>query len=143
MSDSSKRLTLDHLPRLSPRPAQASDHTGKQRGKMTAIAWARASHSGKGTVWLCRCACGLYEYRRPGTWASKPFPEDMCTVCQRAQGPNARQTAPVRFQQWLDGLRSLGLTDEEITQVQTSGTKVETRNKTAAEIREQIDRGQV
>lgn len=131
----------DSLPELSPRPDYAIDHTGKQRGKMTAIAWYRASNMGKGALWLCRCECGVFEYRRPGNWASKPHPDDMCDVCLRAKGPNSKVTAQARFQQWTDGLRSLGLTDEEIAQIQTLGTAVETRGKTADEIRRQIAKG--
>ncbi|MBD8577730.1 hypothetical protein IFU04_26180 [Pseudomonas syringae] len=73
---------------------------------------------------------------------TKPFPDDMCIVCEQEKGPNARQTAPRRFQQWIDGLRSLGLTDEEISRIKALKTKVETRGKTAAEIREQLARGQ-
>ena len=133
--------SIDSLPEIPPRPDYAIDHTGKQRGKMTAIAWYRSSTLGKGALWLCRCECGLFEYRRPGNWASRPHPEDMCDVCLRARGPNSKVTAQVRFQQWIDGLRSLGLTDEEIAQVTASGNAIETRGKTAAEIREQIAKG--
>lgn len=117
----------------------AADHSGKRRGKMTAIAWYRPSRSGKGTLWLCRCDCGLYEYRRPGTWATKLFPDDMCGACQH-QGPNARDTAPARLQKWIDGLRILGLTTEEIEQISAPGADVETRGKTLDEIREQLAR---
>lgn len=138
MSPSTTKLTLTHLPHLSPRPEHAADHTGKRRGQMTAIAWSRPSRSGKGTVWLCRCDCGLFEYRRPGTWASKPFPDDLCDTCQRAKGPNARDTFAVRLQCWIDGLRSLGLTDAEISRIQSMGMAVETKGKTALEIREQL-----
>lgn len=138
MTPSKTKLTLTHLPHLSPRPEHAADHTGKRRGQMTAIAWSRPSRSGKGTVWLCRCDCGLFEYRRPGTWANKPFPDDRCHVCQRPQGPNARNTAPVRLQRWIDGLRSLGLTEVEITRIQSLGMRVETKGKTVLEIREQL-----
>lgn len=114
-------VTLDRLPNLSPRPADASDHTGKRRGTMTAIAWCRPCPLRKGTVWLCRCDCGLYEYRRPGTWQTRQHPDDRCDVCLR--------------------LRDLGITDEEITQLQAPGMKVDTKGKTAAEIREQIAKG--
>ncbi|WP_156684364.1 hypothetical protein [Pseudomonas sp. Leaf127] len=137
MSDATTALTFDRLPNLSPRPENAADHTGKRRGRMTAIAWCRPSRSGKGTVWVCRCDCGLFEYRRPGTWASKPFPEDRCRTCLHT-GPNASDTAPVRLQRWVDGLRRLGLTEAEIVRVQALGTKVETRDKTATQIRAQI-----
>ncbi|MCO8161313.1 hypothetical protein NJC38_03990 [Pseudomonas sp. 21LCFQ010] len=105
---------------------------------MTAIAWYRRSHSGKATVWLCRCDCGLFEYRRPGTWVARPFPDDMCRACLRAKGPNARHTAPERLQRWCEELRSLGLTDVEIARIQAPGATVEARGKTAAEIREQL-----
>ncbi len=86
MSDATTALIFDRLPNLSPRPENAADHTGKRRGRMTAIAWCRPSRSGKGTVWVCRCDCGLFEYRRPGTWASKPFPEDRCRTCLHTGG---------------------------------------------------------
>lgn len=134
------RLTLDHLPRLPPRPAHATDHTGERRGKMTAIAWCRSSRSGKGTVWLCRCSCGRYEYRRPGRWQSRPFPDDQCDVCLHAQGPNARHTASARLQQWTDRLLKQGLTEREIEQIRAPGAGVETRGRTVTEIREQLAR---
>lgn len=139
MKQVSTRFTFDRLPQLSPRPMDAADHTGKRRGKMTAIAWYRPSRSGKGTLWLCRCDCGLYEYRRPGTWATKLFPDDMCGVCQH-KGPNARDTATARLQKWIDGLRSLGLTTEEIEQISAPGADVETKGKTLDEIRAQLAR---
>lgn len=131
-------ITLNHLPTLSPRPDNAADHTGKRRGTLTAIAWYRPSRSGKGTVWLCRCDCGLFEYRRPGTWANRPSPDDTCKACLRAKGPNARHTAPARLQRWADSLRSLGLTDAEIARIRAPGMMVETRGLTAIEIREQL-----
>ncbi|GAB7529707.1 hypothetical protein PS3A_21170 [Pseudomonas sp. 3A(2025)] len=136
-----KRVTFDHLPCLSPRPDHACDYTGKQRGKMTAIAWHRPGCSGKATSWLCRCECGRYEYRRPGTWESKTHPDDMCDVCLHARGPNARQTARQRLMQWAHDLRCQGLSDEEITRLQAPGMNVDTKGKTAAEIREQIEKG--
>ncbi|GAB7532842.1 hypothetical protein PS3A_52580 [Pseudomonas sp. 3A(2025)] len=136
-------VTLYHLPNLSPRPADASDHTGKRRGTMTAIAWCRPCPLRKGTVWLCRCDCGLYEYRRPGTWQARPHPDDRCDVCVRlrAERPNSLRTAQKRRLQWEQDLRDLGITDEEITQLQAPGMKVDTKGKTAAEIREQIAKG--
>ena len=132
------KKTIESLPELSPRPDHAIDHTGKRRGKMIAIAWYRASTLGKGTLWLCRCECGLFEYRRPGNWQSRPHPDDMCDTCLRAKGPISKVTAQARYRQWIEGLRDLGLTDDEITRITASGSKVETRGKTAAEIREQI-----
>ncbi len=94
MNPSNAHPGFDTLPSLSPRPAQATDYTGRQRGKMTAIAWYRASRSGKGTLWLCRCECGRYEYRRPGTWAARPHPEDRCEAWgQGAQRPADRAQA--------------------------------------------------
>lgn len=133
------KKAIDSLPDLSPRPLNAADHTGKRRGKMTAIAWYRASRSGKGTLWLCRCDCGLYEYRRPGTWGSKRFPDDQCHVCQqKGQGPNARDTAEVRLRQWMNDLLRLGLSDEEIDQIRAPDANVETRGRTLEQIREQL-----
>lgn len=141
MNQPGKRITFDHKPRISARPDHATDYTGKQRGKMTAIAWYRPSRSGKATVWLCRCESGRYEYRRPGTWESRPYPEDRCDVCLHAKGPNARQTARQRALQWEHDLRCLGLGDDEITRLQASGMNVDTKGKTLEEIREQIDKG--
>ncbi len=138
MNNSRTRTILTHLPHPPPRPENAADYTGKQRGKMTAIAWYRPSRSGKGTLWWCRCDCGVFEYRRPGTWESRPFPDDMCNSCLKAKGPNARHTAAERLQRWIDGLRSLGLNDADIARIRTSGTMVETKGKTATEIRQQM-----
>lgn len=133
-------VTIELLSDLAPRPTHAVDHTGKRRGTMTAVAWCRASRSGKGTVWICRCDCGHYEHRRPGTWASRPFPEDTCDVCQKAKGPNARKTAPERLRLWIDDLRSRGLNDQEIAQIQAPGMSVRTIGMSAAEIREQLEK---
>lgn len=130
--------TLKHLPQLSPRPTQAADHTGKRRGQMTAIAWARSSRSGKGTVWLCRCDCGLYEYRRPGTWGSRSCPEDMCAVCLQVKVLSGGPTTPQRRQAWADGLRAMGLSEAEIGRIQALGKQVQTRGCSLVEIREQL-----
>ena len=138
MNTTRSQTILTHLPHLSPRPENAADYTGKRRGKMTAIAWYRPSRSGKGTLWWCRCDCGVFEYRRPGTWESRPFPDDMCNSCLKAKGPNARHTAAERLQRWVDGLRSLGLNDADIARIRTSGTMVETKGKTVTEIRQQM-----
>ncbi|MBX8474848.1 hypothetical protein K5D38_08685 [Pseudomonas cichorii] len=138
MNNTRTPLPLNRLPHLSPRPENAADYTGKRRGKMTAIAWYRPSRSGKGTLWWCRCDCGVFEYRRPGTWESRPFPDDMCNSCLKTKGPNARHTAAERLQRWVDGLRSLGLNDADIARIRTSGTMVETKGKTATEIRQQM-----
>ncbi|MBX8608200.1 hypothetical protein K5D65_13430 [Pseudomonas cichorii] len=138
MNNTRTPLPLNRLPHLSPRPENAADYTGKRRGKMTAIAWYRPSRSGKGTLWWCRCDCGVFEYRRPGTWESRPFPDDMCNSCLKAKGPNARHTAAERLQHWVDGLRSLGLNNADIARIRTSGTMVETKGKTATEIRQQM-----
>lgn len=138
MNTTRSQTILNRLPHLSPRPENATDYTGKRRGKMTAIAWYRPSRSGKGTLWWCRCDCGVFEYRRPGTWESRPFPDDMCNSCLKAKGPNARYTAAERLQRWVDGLRSLGLNDADIARIRTSGTMVETKGKTVTEIRQQM-----
>ncbi|CAM3371237.1 hypothetical protein BZK31_18530 [Pseudomonas floridensis] len=134
------KITLHCLSQLQPRPGHATDHTGKRRGKLTAIAWCRSSRSGKGAVWVCRCDCGVFEYRRPGTWASKSSPDDMCDGCLRSKGPNARETAPVRLQRWVDSLRGIGLTEAEIGLIQAPGMMVETRGLSIEEIREQLAR---
>ncbi|MDY0916980.1 hypothetical protein [Pseudomonas viridiflava] len=132
------KITLHCLSQLQPRPEHATDHTGKRRGMLTAIAWCRSSRSGKSAVWVCRCDCGLFEYRRPGTWASRVSPDDMCDTCLRAKGPNARDTASERLQRWVDSLRDLGLTDAEIDLIQRPGMMVETRGRTLLEIRGQL-----
>ncbi|RMT81398.1 hypothetical protein ALP40_200077 [Pseudomonas viridiflava] len=132
------KITLHCLSQLQPRPEHATDHTGKRRGTLTAIAWCRSSRSGKGTVWVCRCDCGLFEYRRPGTWATRVSPDDMCDTCLRGKGPNARETAPERLNRWVDSLHDLGLNEAEIAHIQAPGMMVETRGRTLLEIREQL-----
>jgi len=133
-----KKITLHCLSQLQPRPEQATDHTGKRRGKLTAIAWCRSSGSGKGAVWVCRCDCGLFEHRRPGTWANRMSPDDMCDTCLRAKGPNARDTAIERRQRWAYSLLDLGLTYAEIALIQAPGMMVETRGRSLLEIRGQL-----
>ncbi|USW95372.1 hypothetical protein NHF39_00865 [Pseudomonas proteolytica] len=139
------RITLDHPPQTPLRPERATDYTGKKRGRMTAYAWHRPSLAGNGTWWICRCDCGLYEYRRPGTWASKPLPGDMCEVCLRSQemmsGPTSKQRTLERLASWIRRMRELGLSDLEITQLRAPGVDIDTAGKTAAEIRKQIANG--
>lgn len=140
-----KRITLDHPPSCPQRPVRATDYTGLRRGRMTAYAWHRASNSGNGTWWVCRCDCGLYEYRRPGTWMSRPLPSDMCEVCLRAKemmrGPNAKQNALERLAAWIQKMRAMGLSDLEITQLRAPGMNVDTAGKTLEEVRAEIAKG--
>lgn len=140
-----QKITLDYPPSSSPRPPQATDYTGLRRGRMTAYTWHRPSCSGKGTWWVCRCDCGLYEYRRPGTWASKPLPGDMCELCLRAKemfrGPNSRQQMPERLAAWIQKMRALGLSDLEIALIRAPGMNVDTAGRSLDEVREQLARG--
>lgn len=39
-------------------PKLARDITGKQFGRLTVVSYFGASPGGRGSVWLCRCACG-------------------------------------------------------------------------------------
>ena len=78
--------TMDTPPKCKTRPVSAKDYTGMRHGRMTAISWFRPSRNGGKTVWIARCDCGKYEFRRPARWASHPSPDDdpdRCEHCRR------------------------------------------------------------
>ena len=95
----SNNPTFDFPPvALMDRPSgtnPAPDYSGFRRGHMTAFRY----HSGGkgGSVWLCRCDCGKYEFRKVAKWASKAEHPDCCAVCQKTfqitHGHSMSQTA--------------------------------------------------
>lgn len=139
------RTTFGNLPRMPERPASAADYAGFRRGRMTACGWFRPSKSEGATLWICRCDCGAYELRRPGTWSSKPYPGDMCEICQRSEemlrGPSSRSRTLDRLATWIDRMRAVGLTDEEIIQLRAPGVNIDTKGRGVSEIRASLAAG--
>ena len=137
-----RRLTLEAPPYPRERPVQAVDYTGLRNGRMTAFAWQRPSNSGGRTVWVARCDCGRYEFRRPGSWAVHGNSNDMCEICEREAemlaGPSSKKLAPERLMKWVNKLRAIGLSDDEITLVRLGD--IETSGKSAAQIRADLAR---
>ena len=67
---------------LSEKPDNARDYSGFKRGFLTAFRYHGASNGKSGGLWLCRCDCGKYEFRRARRWVESPDAPDACTVCQ-------------------------------------------------------------
>jgi len=65
---------------LAKRPYSAIDYSGFRRGNLVAFRY-HGSHSKKGSIWLCKCDCGKYEFRVVGKWAKKDA-DDACIVCR-------------------------------------------------------------
>lgn len=141
--------TMETPPRCAPRPEDAADHTGIRHGWMTAMSWFRRSQGKKNkarnAVWVARCDCGRYEFRRPGNWLNHPSPEsdpDRCEYCRRTDvvknSGNSKDKMPIRLMAWVRSMRAVGLTDDEITQVRIAGV-IRTEGVTAEQIRAQLN----
>jgi hypothetical protein len=145
--------TIEIPPRCSPRPKDAVDHTGLRHGRMTAISWFRRSKGKKNkainAVWVARCDCGRYEFRRPGNWLNHPSPEidpDRCEYCRRIDTiknkGNSKDKMPNRLMAWIRSMRAIGLTDEEIVQIRKS-EGINTKGCTAEKIRASLNSGEL
>ena len=114
-------LTMDTPPKKRIMPDDADDFTGLRHGRMTAFQYFRASRKGKkkAVVWVARCDCGKYEFRRPGMWDKHQSPEtdpDRCEYCRRADtiGGNSKEKTDKRLSDWIRSMRMIGLSDDEI-----------------------------
>lgn len=137
-----RRVTMMAPPLRPPRPMSAVDYTGLRRGRVAAVFWFRQTADGEGSVWVVRCDCGAYEFRKkPGRWRKQPNPLDMCEICERERemlrGPSSKKRSGLRVLRWVEQMRRLGLSDHEITAVRMSGD-IETGHRSAAEIRRQL-----
>lgn len=135
-----RRVTLDAPPTPRLRPERATDYTGLRKGRMTAFAWHRASGGVGATVWVARCDCGRFEFRRPGKWAANGNPNDMCEVCEREaemlRGPSSRKRHPERLMKWAARLLRMGITEAELCVLRAGD--IPTHGRTTEEIRAAI-----
>ena len=137
-----RRLTMDMPPRCAALPALAFDFSGWRRGRMIAFRFFRLHRNGKSAIWVARCDCGRFEFRRPYKWLKHPNDLDMCEVCEREREvlSGYRFGSGERHQQrllvWVAHQRRLGLTDAEIAAVRRLDLTV--RGKSLEQIREEI-----
>lgn len=137
--------TMKLPPKRPQMPSDATDYAGLRHGHMTALFWfSPASKRRSGTIWVARCDCGNYELRRPGTWGNRPSPTDdpdRCEECRRTdvslRGGSSKSKAGDRVLKWAKDMMALGLTADEICQIRATDN-IETKDKTAAEIREAL-----
>lgn len=125
------KATMVAPPRAPVRPDHEIDYTGKRRGSVVCAFWFKKTRVGNGAVWVVRCDCGNYEFReRPGRWdISHQKPNDACEECvrkremlsryggQNRMGYTSHQTAGERTLRFIERLKSMGLTLEEITEI--------------------------
>lgn len=146
-SENHHPITMETPPKRRPLPTEANDYTGLRHGRMTAFQYFRPSRKNRAVraVWVARCDCGRYEFRRPGRWIKHPSPEfdpDRCEYCRRTDtivrngGKSADQTRPQRLMAWVRSMRCLGFSDEEITQIRNSD--IQTAGCTSDQIRAQL-----
>ena len=112
------------------RPAGATDYVGTRIGRMVACYYVTTkvlSRQRRRDVWVCRCDCGLYEFRCPSAWFRKGVSDDACEFCRRKsqmisgepQEPSrkSKKTMPERLMRWVNEMRALGLADSEICDI--------------------------
>lgn len=142
------RLTFDYPPRAAgSRPPLARDYTGLRCGRMVAGYFHREKENSGGrytSVWVCRCDCGRYEFRKPYKWAKGLKKSDMCEVCEREQEMlsgggfrKSKKTMPDRLMRWAGEMNALGLDDNEICAIRVAG--VDTHGRSIDEIRSDLN----
>lgn len=135
--DDYKVFARDFPGRQPDRPPGCKDFTGLRCGKLTALFFLKFKNPGKPrskAIWVCRCDCGKYELRIPCKWIRENNQNkfDECSVCRLktlalkgelnpfALGKNKQnhdQTRPARLMRWVDHMRSIGLSDNEICDI--------------------------
>lgn len=134
-----RRLTMDAPPRMPERPDWERNYTELRKGRLTALFWFKPRPNRKSSIWVVRCDCGRYEFRfKLCRWLRENCANDMCEICERElemqKGPKSNDRRVERLLDWIEKMRRLGLTDDEITIVHAVG-KVQTIDKTGDEIR--------
>lgn len=137
--------TMGTPPKVPERPEGIRDYTGMRHDRMTALWYQFQANSGK-SVWLCRCDCGFYEYRKPAIWLRDRERDrpDCCDICRMRDGsiqPKRERSAathPERLMAWIKRMQELGLTDEEITDIHTLGNGLQTKDRSLDEIRAEL-----
>lgn len=98
-----------------------AEFQGQQRGRITALRfW---GYSGKGeAVFLVRCDCGRYAFRKIIKWVSKGQHPDKCGVCEKTGSLSlcnkSRDRTGLRRAAWLASLREEGLTEEQCSLIE-------------------------
>jgi len=121
---------------------------------MTALWFYKQQDKPRGkSIWVCRCDCGKYEFRKPCKWlrAKNQLPSkepDKCEICKirdrNRQGINTLAstrtavTRPDRLMKWVNKMRGLGLSDMEIADIRRLDI-ISTEGKTVKEIREELN----
>ena len=131
------------------RPAGANDYTGARSGRMQACYYVKTkelSGSRFRDVWVCRCDCGLFEFRSPSRWTRKGITDDACEPCRRkaemisAGRPdtagNSKKTMPERLMRWVSQMRGMGFSDDEICAIRR--LDITTNGMSSSEIRAAI-----
>ncbi|RUR43375.1 hypothetical protein [Vreelandella populi] len=133
------RLTMDTPPLRPKPPARYKNFEGCRSGRLVAIFWWKKTRSGQASVWLVKCDCGRYEFRRQlSRWLKKVDSNEMCEVCERekemlSQQKSSRKTSGERTLNWAHKLKALGLTDKEISHVRK--LEIDTKGLSAEQIR--------
>lgn len=89
---------------------------GQRRGRITALHfW---GYSGKGkVVFLVRCDCGRYAFRKIVKWASNADHSDNCGVCEKVGGLShrnrSRERSGLRRAVWIASMLEAGITAEQ------------------------------
>ena len=141
------RLTFDYPPRAgNDRPELARDYTGLRCGRMIACYFHREqqkSGSRNISIWVCRCDCGRYEFRKPYRWAKGIKKSDMCEVCEREQEMllgggfrKSKKTMPERLMRWVGKMKALGLDEDQICAIRMA--EIETHGRSIDEIRSDL-----
>lgn len=132
-----RRLTMETPPKRPQAPENARDHAGIRNGRMTAQFFLRQTANGQSSWWVVKCDCGKYELRKKlGKWTSKHDGNDMCEICEREaemlSGLIPRKSKAKmgeRLFKWIDSMRALGLTDEEIVAIRQGDITTKGKDK--------------
>ncbi|HAO01687.1 MAG: hypothetical protein Tp170SUR00d2C46354221_38 [Prokaryotic dsDNA virus sp.] len=139
-----RRITLENPPPKPKMPATAKDYAGMRNGRMTAFFWFRESPSKTSSIWVVKCDCGRYEFRKKiGRWI-KGYKDgnDMCEICERERemltGRTSKENEGKRRLRFIEKMRTKGLQDNDIERLMRLGVGLETA-KTKSEILDAID----
>ncbi|MDP2128160.1 MAG: hypothetical protein Q8K97_12370 [Pseudohongiella sp.] len=139
-----RRLTLEFPPRRPPTPESARDYSGRKMGRLTAMFWFCRSKCGESSVWVVRCDCGRYEFRKKlARWLNRGQQNAMCEVCEREleiinkDKGRSRATSGERTLKWIKAMQRLGLSDDEIMAIRAKNN-ITTTNKTLSDIRREL-----
>lgn len=135
-----RRITLE-MPPLRPKtPVRFKNYEGVRSGRLTGVFWWKKTRSGQASVWLVKCDCGRYEFRKKlGRWLKKSNPKDMCEICEReaemiSQQKSSRKTSGERTLKWASALHEMGFSSDEISFIRKN--EISTKFLSAEQIRQ-------